>query len=317
MGIRLVLRSSGKRTLPEGMRYEFEQARVVIGRAVGSDVCIPHPSVSETHAIIEHSGSRCVIVDQGSLNGTRVNDTPLVSGRPKALQRGDIIRVADFTLLLEPGLVVAHGTSRERTASLARRLIRELSDEPSPGTAAPRLVVLNRIHVGEQLQLAQVPAKLTVGRGEQCQWRLDDPDVSRQHLEVVRDHEGVLVRDLGSKNGLRVTGRAVTERRLRDGDELQLGELRLLFEDPAEEAVRRAASEPVSPLKVEAAPVRASPDGDTGSAGRAAAPPVAAASQRNKTRPSTAWGAELVVYALAAVVVAVSALALFALLGAP
>ncbi len=45
-----------------------------------------------------------------------------------------------------------------------------------------------------------------VGRGAECEIRIDDPDVSRRHARLVLREDGLLVEDLGSKNGTLVDG---------------------------------------------------------------------------------------------------------------
>ena len=47
---------------------------------------------------------------------------------------------------------------------------------------------------------------LTIGRGHEADLALDDTDLSRAHLELHRDGDGVVARDLGSTNGTHVDG---------------------------------------------------------------------------------------------------------------
>ena len=55
--------------------------------------------------------------------------------------------------------------------------------------------------------------------------------MSGVHAEFVIDDEGVLVRDLGSTNGTRVGAERISERRLAHGDQVLLGNVRMLFID--------------------------------------------------------------------------------------
>ena len=64
------------------------------------------------------------------------------------------------------------------------------------------------------------------GRGPECHVRPNSDWVSRQHCLLRVADDGVSLRDLGSSNGTLVNGLLVTEeRRLHDGDTLQLGPL--------------------------------------------------------------------------------------------
>jgi pSer/pThr/pTyr-binding forkhead associated (FHA) protein len=61
----------------------------------------------------------------------------------------------------------------------------------------------------------------------------DDPTVSRLHAVFERFSAGWCISDLGSSNGTVVNGeRLWSARRLRDGDEIRIGETRLVFHDP-------------------------------------------------------------------------------------
>ncbi|TMQ11184.1 MAG: response regulator [Deltaproteobacteria bacterium] len=73
--------------------------------------------------------------------------------------------------------------------------------------------------------------RLTIGRGIENDVQLDDPMISRNHAEVVRQPDGgYQVRDLGSRRGTFVGARKIDAAALRDGDELLIGPLRLRYE---------------------------------------------------------------------------------------
>ncbi|MEO0324599.1 MAG: FHA domain-containing protein [Myxococcota bacterium] len=248
MGVRLVLRSRRAREgEDEPLRYEFAGPRVLIGRRSDADIELPHPAVSATHATVRAQGPRFVLVDEGSTNGTKVNGTRLPPGRPKSLRSGDRIDVGVFELLVELG-PTGEGTSAERTAAFARRLLRQalagMDDAPEP----PTLVVMHGPSAGQKLILPAAPARLVLGRDETCDLTLPDGDCSREHAEVVHDLDGVLLRDLGSKNGTFRNGHELREGRLKDRDELRLGATFLSFEDEAEARRRELHGQEDSPL---------------------------------------------------------------------
>ncbi|KFE67125.1 sigma 54-interacting transcriptional regulator [Hyalangium minutum] len=56
---------------------------------------------------------------------------------------------------------------------------------------------------------------------------LTDPTVSRRHLEIERTAKGLLLRDLGSRNGTYLDGRQVIQVVLQSGDKVQLGKTKL------------------------------------------------------------------------------------------
>jgi hypothetical protein len=67
------------------------------------------------------------------------------------------------------------------------------------------------------------PRPIVLGRSLSCDIAIGDPTVSRRHCEVKLDGDGVVFRDLGSRNVTLVNGRAVETCRLLVGDELSLG----------------------------------------------------------------------------------------------
>jgi len=69
----------------------------------------------------------------------------------------------------------------------------------------------------------------TAGRSVSCDIFLDDVTVSREHAHFVRAGNEFTVRDTGSLNGTYVNRERVTEARLNEGDEVQIGKYRLTF----------------------------------------------------------------------------------------
>jgi signal transduction histidine kinase len=73
-----------------------------------------------------------------------------------------------------------------------------------------------------------------IGRDPTSDVVIDHPSVSRHHAEIVRIDDGRFrIIDVDSSQGTFVGGARVHEALLYDGDEIQCGSVRLLFEDPA------------------------------------------------------------------------------------
>jgi hypothetical protein len=85
------------------------------------------------------------------------------------------------------------------------------------GPNAPQEVPLNTDH-------------LVIGRGSTAGLKLDDTGVSRQHAEVRREGDDVILVDLGSTNGSAVNGRHIERVRLTPGDRIELGRSVLVYE---------------------------------------------------------------------------------------
>ena len=81
---------------------------------------------------------------------------------------------------------------------------------------------------GERLPLA--PPGIVIGRGNDTDLRIDDPGISRKHIEIrvtepqdLTDAPRVTVHDLGSTNGVLVNGRRVEQATLADGATIRIG----------------------------------------------------------------------------------------------
>src|SRR5437764_13153896 len=64
---------------------------------------------------------------------------------------------------------------------------------------------------------------LLFGRHEECDVQLNSKKVSRRHCVLSQVADYLVIRDLGSTNGVRINGERVVEGKLRPGDELQIG----------------------------------------------------------------------------------------------
>src|SRR5436305_6559058 len=67
---------------------------------------------------------------------------------------------------------------------------------------------------------------LLLGRDLECDIRLDSRKISRRHCCIAQVGAGLVVRDLGSTNGVRINGVRVIEGRMKSGDELMIGNYR-------------------------------------------------------------------------------------------
>ncbi len=106
---------------------------------------------------------------------------------------------------------------------------------------------------GRQVELAD---NLTIGRVAGCDLVLDDKKVSRRHARVLVERGVVEIEDLGSSNGVWLNESAVKRRMLRDGDELRIGNSKMIFRLPREdplpaEPIISAPVKPRSEAKVE------------------------------------------------------------------
>jgi pSer/pThr/pTyr-binding forkhead associated (FHA) protein len=74
-----------------------------------------------------------------------------------------------------------------------------------------------------------LPVPITIGREEGNSIQLNDDRISRFHLKIQRDHDDIVLTDLGSTNGSKVNNEEVQLRILRHGDLITLGRSTILF----------------------------------------------------------------------------------------
>ncbi|MEO9221347.1 MAG: FHA domain-containing protein [Mycobacteriaceae bacterium] len=100
--------------------------------------------------------------------------------------------------------------------------------------AAPAVTPSPSGHAGQpRLVLQDISYPLNrpvsrIGRGTDCDLRIDDSGVSRHHVEVILGRE-VLLRDLGSTNGTYLNGVQTAEATLHDGDLIRIGATAITF----------------------------------------------------------------------------------------
>jgi hypothetical protein len=88
---KLVVIEKGK----PGRAFDLAKDRVIIGRLPESDVPVNDPGVSRRHAEVRRQDGRFVLVDLGSTNGTRVNQSQIDE---RELEEGDRITVGRTVL---------------------------------------------------------------------------------------------------------------------------------------------------------------------------------------------------------------------------
>src|ERR1041385_4601424 len=67
---------------------------------------------------------------------------------------------------------------------------------------------------------------LLLGRHPECDIQIESRKISRRHCCIAQVEDYLIVRDLGSTNGIRINGVRVLEGKLRPSDELTIGNVR-------------------------------------------------------------------------------------------
>ncbi|WP_353987845.1 FtsK/SpoIIIE domain-containing protein [Ruicaihuangia caeni] len=170
--------------------------RLPVGRS-GAGLALKDERVSRFHAVIAlhetDAGCSATIADAGSSGGTLLNGREV--DEPVSFTPGTVARLGDTSLLLLEG--------------------RRFTIEPGP-----RLELLAPDGTSTPIT---VPDSATVVIGRRADIVVDDPAVSRRHLQLRREGSTVVATDLGSRNGVSLHGRRLDgAHALRPGDELLL-----------------------------------------------------------------------------------------------
>jgi pSer/pThr/pTyr-binding forkhead associated (FHA) protein len=94
-----------------------------------------------------------------------------------------------------------------------------------------KLVVLSAGMTGRTHEL-KVP-KTTIGRVDDNSFQIAEPSVSSHHCEVLLKGEEVVVHDLDSTNGTYINGERVSEKVIKPGQILRLGQIEIRLETDA------------------------------------------------------------------------------------
>jgi pSer/pThr/pTyr-binding forkhead associated (FHA) protein len=226
-----------------------------IGRRLDLELSLPFKALSGLHARLRRQesggGERShtwVIEDLESKNGTLVGKSRIKPGEHRLLFAGDKVDLGPVKVMFDGHSQAT--PSAEGTATIARRLVSDLL-MASPGASAPTLSVISGASKEiESLKLLDRDRPYFIGRAPGCDLAFPHEELSRQHASFTRTWNGVVLRDQGSKNGILVNGSVVTAQRLSDGDEIEMGPLKLRLMDPEDKYLRQLEG----PDRVERAP---------------------------------------------------------------
>lgn len=216
--LRVEVSEDGRPPLPA---IDVADARFVIGSSSTARIRLPATEARAEHVVIDG-------VTWRTADGSGV------------LGDSHTFQIGDYRVHVTPAPAGSVPTPPQRTESLARELVRGLLGVDG----APSLTVERGPLAGAKRSLPPPEASLVIGRGDDAQWIIDDPDLSKRHLEIRRSWDGVRAIDLESKNGTQLDGAPLREAELRDGSLLELGAIALRYRDPAEHHLGAAEATP-------------------------------------------------------------------------
>jgi hypothetical protein len=85
------------------------------------------------------------------------------------------------------------------------------------------------VNDGRRLRELLLVSKIVVGRDPTCDLSEADPLLSRRHAEFSISGDDIIVRDLGSRNGIYINGARIAEGTLQSGDIVRVGHLQMQY----------------------------------------------------------------------------------------
>lgn len=220
---------------PREFEYEFEDDRISVGRDQENEIQVPLSTVSRKHCVFFRDNDEWYLEDLKSTHGTKHNGKPVGAGGKKLLRDGDIVDLIHFKITFHNAEAASPDYSAEKTEALARKMVEEVLASIGKDRAdVPWLRVMNGPDEGKRFDIGVEVSEAVIGRGNDCDFQVNDANISRRHGIVKRDWNEITIEDAGSKNGVVINDRKIARpTALRDADEILLGAVRLTFIDPS------------------------------------------------------------------------------------
>ncbi len=228
-----------------GLTFPLTKPRTIIGRAK-ADIVLQDGKISSRHASIEISEDGVFITDLDSRNGVHVNDQQVRQQKLKnmdeimlGLTKMKVLIVEDLGAFRQRNTrQISSEKSPEKGKEDINSLIKDelkkfsrwdVDDDSASGERSDieiarlnySLNVLEGPDQGKSFRLNR--ALMTLGRGK-AEVLFKDLDVSRLHASLEISPNGkIVLKDLGSTNGLYLNGKRVTEAQLNLQDEFKIG----------------------------------------------------------------------------------------------
>ncbi|NMB74187.1 MAG: FHA domain-containing protein [Myxococcales bacterium] len=200
---------------------------IVLGRSEDAHIVLLDPSVSRRHCRVTGHADGLRVEDLGSRLGTRLNGAALSPGEAVPLRAGDELSLGVYRVIY----VGDAGAAPDETRAVALAL-QEFLEQSDAIVEEAFLEIENGPEVGRRIELPE-EGVLRLGRGRECEIRLDDARTSRTHAVIRLRRKEAWLEDAGSQNGTFVGERRVRGAvRLADRDRLRLGRMVLRLRLP-------------------------------------------------------------------------------------
>ena len=217
--------------------YDIGKEETTIGRKEENDVHVDNLAVSSRHARILKIGSKVILEDLGSTNGTQVNNKDVSK---HVLNHGDIITVGKHTLTfscLESGVKPssqAEESDMDKTMIISSAAREEMLGKSGLSASTPEMLLGGIQYLSGPLmgKSMDMKASLTsMGKGNNCKIKVKGLLVGKQAAVFTRRQTGYHITHLEGMSKTRVNGESIADhpRVLKDGDIIELSDIKMQF----------------------------------------------------------------------------------------
>jgi len=154
----------------------------------------------------------------------------LAESAEKLETKGEAINCLLAELSKKTQQIESIGEIEEVIQDIDGRMSERIDERPSGERDRVTRVLIGTIE-GQELRFPLFKDRLTIGRTEQNDIQLKASYVSRRHAVVVTERDATRVVDWGSKNGVFVNSKRITEHFLRNGDTVTIGTADFRYEE--------------------------------------------------------------------------------------
>ncbi len=220
--------------------YPLEGDEITIGRKPGNTIQIDNLAVSSRHARVVRVGSKLVLEDLDSTNGTFVNGERITK---HVLKHGDRITVGKHTLIFveqkeapAPEPEPEEEGDLEKTVVLTPERAQAAGVKPKAATQTSRVKLpLGEVRIisgplaGRTIELSA--SLTTIGKDDSCRIRVKGFMVGKQAAAITRRPNGYFIAYVEGFTKPKVNGETVEDepRLLSDGDAIEIGDTKMQF----------------------------------------------------------------------------------------
>ncbi len=238
---------------------KFDKDSFTIGRSSKNDIAIDDLAMSRVHARLTKSKNGILLEDENSENGCFLNGLRI---------RRAIVHPEDEILLARYRLKLCATAEEPLVAAASTAPAPELREEMGTIFTPPKLstppdsktILVLRTSPGGEKTFAWDKPEILIGRGSNCEISLFEAQVARRHARLLREGDRYIVEDLGSANGTRVNGKAISTHGLAPGDVIEIGTHEIVFRIEGDSRVASKVAPETAPAAAQPRPTLADTD---------------------------------------------------------